>query len=96
MEIVFVLGFFLMLLLTGVSLLGVIAALAVATALMFLTGLFAFVIKLLPWLLLAVVAVWVWRSVTTPGSSTRLNRLRRKISRMERRGWQKLRLRSQR
>ena len=96
MEIVFVLGFFLMLLLTGVSLLGVIAALAVATALMFLTGLFAFVIKLLPWLLLAVVAVWVWRSVTTPGSSTRLNRLRRKISRMERRGWQKMRLRSQR
>lgn len=87
MEIVFVLGFFLMLLLTGVSLLGVIAALAVATALMFLTGLFAFVIKLLPWLLLAVVAVWVWRSVTTPGSSTRLKRLRRKISRMERRGW---------
>lgn len=87
MEIVFVLGFFLMLLLTGVSLLGVIAALAVATALMFLTGLFAFVIKLLPWLLLAVVAVWVWRSVTTPGSSTRLNRLKRKISRMERRGW---------
>ncbi len=87
MEIVFVLGFFLMLLLTGVSLLGVIAALAVATALMFLTGLFAFVIKLLPWLLLAVVVVWVWRSVTTPGSSTRLNRLRRKISRMERRGW---------
>jgi len=86
-EIVFVLGFFLMLLLTGVSLLGVIAALAVATALMFLTGLFAFVIKLLPWLLLAVVVVWVWRSVTTPGSSTRLNRLRRKISRMERRGW---------
>jgi len=86
-EIVFVLGFFLMLLLTGVSLPGVIAALAVATALMFLTGLFAFVIKLLPWLLLAVVAVWAWRSVTTPGGSTRLNRLRRKISRMERRGW---------
>ncbi|MFR0656097.1 envelope stress response protein PspG [Pantoea sp. SIMBA_079] len=84
---VFVLGFFLMLLLTGVSLLGVIAALAVATALMFLTGLFAFVIKLLPWLLLAVVAVWLWRHFTTPGGNARLNRLKRKISRMERRGW---------
>ena len=50
MEILFVLGFFLMLLVTGVSLLGVLAALVVATAVMFIGGLFALVIKLLPWL----------------------------------------------
>jgi len=38
-EILFVLGFFLMLLVTGVSLLGVLAALVVATAVMFIGGL---------------------------------------------------------
>ncbi|BAN94826.1 phage shock protein G [Plautia stali symbiont] len=66
MEILFVIGFFMMLLLTGVSLLGVIAALVVATVVMFLDGLFALVIKLLPWLVLAVVAVWLYRAFTTP------------------------------
>ncbi len=66
MEILFVIGFFMMLLLTGVSLLGVIAALVVATVVMFLDGLFALVMKLLPWLVLAVVAVWLYRAFTTP------------------------------
>ncbi|MCK8178180.1 envelope stress response protein PspG, partial [Erwinia amylovora] len=45
-----------MLLLTGISLLGIIAALLVATRVMFIGGLFAIVVKLLPWLVLAVVA----------------------------------------
>ncbi len=62
MEILFVLGFFLMLLLTGVSLLGVLAALVVATIVMFVGGLFAIVIKVLPWLVLAVIAVWLHRA----------------------------------
>ena len=66
MEILFVIGFFLMLLFTGVSLLGVIAALVMATALMFFGGLLAIVIKVLPWLVLAVVAVWLYRAFTTP------------------------------
>ena len=35
LELLFVIGFFMMLLVTGVSLLGIIVALAVATALMF-------------------------------------------------------------
>lgn len=87
MEILFVIGFFLMLLLTGVSLLGVIAALIVATVLMFLGGLFALVIKLLPWLVLAVVAAWLYRAFTTPSGEAKLNRLKRKISKLERRGW---------
>jgi len=60
-EILFVIGFFFMLLLTGISLLGILLALAVATLLMFIGGLFTFVIKLLPWLLLALVAVWIYR-----------------------------------
>ena len=87
MEILFVIGFFLMLLLTGVSLLGVIAALIVATVLMFLGGLLAIVIKLLPWLMLAVVVVWLYRAFTTPSGEVKLNKLKRKISKLERDGW---------
>ncbi|ORM67618.1 envelope stress response protein PspG [Pantoea rwandensis] len=87
MEILFVIGFFLMLLLTGVSLLGVIAALIVATVLMFLGGLLAIVIKLLPWLVLAVVVVWLYRAFMTPSGEVKLNKLKRKISKLERDGW---------
>ena len=66
LELLFVIGFFVMLLVTGVSLLGIIAAIVVATALMFVGGLFAVMLKLLPWLLLAVVVVWVIRALKTP------------------------------
>ncbi|MEN0586061.1 MULTISPECIES: envelope stress response protein PspG [unclassified Kosakonia] len=66
LELLFIVGFFIMLLVTGVSLLGIIAALLVATAVMFLGGLFALMIKLLPWLLLAVAVVWIIRAVKEP------------------------------
>ena len=66
MEILFVSGFFLMLLLTGVSLPGILAALVVATLVMMVGGLFAIVIKMLPWLILAVVAVWIYRAFSKP------------------------------
>lgn len=66
LEIFFFIGFVLMLLVTGVSLLGVLAALLVASAFMLLGGLFAMVIKLLPWLILAVVGVWIYRSLQKP------------------------------
>lgn len=69
LELIFVIGFFVMLLVTGVSLLGIIAAIVVATALMFVGGLFALMIKLLPWLLLAVVVVWVIRTIKSPTES---------------------------
>lgn len=84
MEILFVLGFFLMLMLTGVSLPGVIAALIVATLVMFVGGLFAIVIKLLPWLLLAVVAVWLYRAFFRPDRSYSRRRARRKIKQLYR------------
>lgn len=80
MEILFVLGFFLMLMLTGVSLLGVIAALVVATLVMFVGGLFAIVIKLLPWLVLAVVAVWLYRAFFRRDTFCSRRRVRRKIN----------------
>ena len=66
LELLFIVGFFIMLLVTGVSLLGIIAALLVATAVMVLGGLFALMIKLLPWLLLAVAVVWIIRAVKEP------------------------------
>lgn len=66
LEILFVLGFFFMLMLTGISLLGMVAALVVAFALMMLGGFLAIVIKMLPWLILAVVAVWVYRTFIKP------------------------------
>ncbi|MBA7843915.1 envelope stress response protein PspG [Klebsiella sp. RHBSTW-00484] len=69
LELIFVIGFFVMLLVTGVSLLGIIAAIVVATALMFVGGLFALMIKLLPWLLLAVAVVWVIRAIKSPTES---------------------------
>ena len=69
LELLFVIGFFVMLLVTGVSLLGIIAAIVVATALMFVGGLFALMIKLLPWLLLAVAAVWVIRARKSPNGN---------------------------
>jgi len=66
LEILFVIGFFMMLLLTGISLLGIIVALLVATVVMVVGGLFAIVIKLLPWLLLAVAGVWLYRAFRKP------------------------------
>ncbi|HDX4049687.1 TPA: envelope stress response protein PspG [Enterobacter soli] len=66
LELLFVIGFFVMLLVTGVSLLGILAAMVVATIVMFIGGLFALTIKLLPWLLLAIVVVWVIRAIKSP------------------------------
>lgn len=61
LEVFFVIGFFIMLMVTGVSLLGVIAALFIAAIFMLVGGLFVMAIKVLPWLLLAIAAVWLWR-----------------------------------
>lgn len=78
LELLFIIGFFVMLLVTGISLLGIVAALVVATALMFVGGLFALMFKLLPWLLLAVAVVWVIRAIKEPKVTryTRNNRWR--------------------
>jgi phage shock protein G len=63
---------------TGVSLLGILAAIVVATVVMFIGGLFALTIKLLPWLLLAIAVVWVIRAIKSPKvpSYQRNNRFR--------------------
>ena len=77
LELLFVIGFFVMLLVTGVSILGILAAIVVATVLMFVGGLFALMIKLLPWLLLAVVAVWIVRAINSPKKQTWRDNYRR-------------------
>ncbi|MEZ2587073.1 envelope stress response protein PspG [Kluyvera intermedia] len=77
LELLFVIGFFVMLLVTGISLLGIIAALVAATALMFVGGLFAIMIKLLPWLILAVVGVWIIRAIKSPKNQTYRSNYRR-------------------
>lgn len=66
LEIFFMIGFVVMLLVTGVSLLGIMAALFVAACFMLVGGVFAVVFKLLPWLILAVVGVWIWRAMQKP------------------------------
>ncbi|ORM88801.1 phage shock protein G [Pantoea allii] len=76
-----------MLLLTGVSLLGVIAALIVATVVMFVGGMLALIVKVLPWLILAVAAVWLYRRFFTDEETRRRNRLKRRFSRLEKDGW---------
>ncbi|EPH0542211.1 envelope stress response protein PspG [Serratia marcescens] len=65
LEIFFLIGFVVMLMVTGISLLGIFAAL-LAAAFMLVGGLFAVVIKLLPWLMLAVVGVWIYRTMQKP------------------------------
>jgi len=65
-EILFVLGFFFMLLMTGISLIGMIAAMVVGFVLMMVGGLFTVVIKMLPWLLLAIAVVWIYRAYKQP------------------------------
>ena len=66
LEIFFVIGFFMVLMVTGISLLGILAALLVAAVFMMLGGLFVMMIKLLPWLILSVVVAWIWRSMQKP------------------------------
>ncbi|WP_410012619.1 envelope stress response protein PspG [Sodalis sp. C49] len=65
-EFVFVIAFFFMLLLTGISFLGVLAALAVGFLVMMFAGVLVMALKLLPWLLLALVVAWIWRTVNPP------------------------------
>lgn len=73
-ELMFVVGFAVVLMMTGVSVLGVIAALFAASMLMVFGGLFALIIKVLPWLLLAIVVVWIYRAVQKPQPRRRYRR----------------------
>ncbi len=66
-ELFFVLGFFAVLLMTGLSLLGAIAALIAGFVVMLLAGMLAVAFKVLPWLIVAVIVVWFIRTKTDYG-----------------------------
>ena len=65
-EMFFVIGFFLVLLLTGISLIGVVAASMVGFIVMMIAGVLVMAVKLLPWLFLAVIVAWIWRAINPP------------------------------
>ena len=90
MEVFFIAGFFMMLLLAGVSVISVLAALLVAAVIMLLSGIFFMAFKLLPWLLLAVAVAWIYQHFFTvrPAKTgrERYDKILSKINRMNRRG----------
>ena len=61
LAFLFVVVFFVMLMATGISLIGVLCALAIAAVVMLVGGLIITTINVLPWLLLALAIVWLWR-----------------------------------
>ncbi|OAN19315.1 phage shock protein G [Photobacterium jeanii] len=61
MEILFLLAFCFVLIFTGVSMLGMVLAIAAGFAVMALIGMLGVMFKLLPWLILIAVGVWFYR-----------------------------------
>lgn len=58
-EFLFLVGFTVALLATGISVLGIIAAFAIGFVVMALAGMIGLVFKLLPWIILIAVVVWL-------------------------------------
>lgn len=58
-EFLFLVGFTIALLATGLSFIGIIAAMAVGFIVMALAGMVGLVFKLLPWIVLIAVIVWL-------------------------------------
>ncbi len=62
LELIFILVFAATLLVTGVTMMSVLAATGIALVVMFLLGLVGTVLKLLPWLLVIAVGVWFFKN----------------------------------
>ncbi len=60
-EFLFVLAFAAVLFITGISIVGMLAAMVVGFAIMALAGMIGIVFKLLPWLLVVGVVIWLVR-----------------------------------
>jgi len=60
-EIIFILVFVATLLVTGLTVMSVFAAIGLSLLVMFVLGMFGMVLKLLPWILLIVFVVWIFR-----------------------------------
>lgn len=60
-EFLFLLMFALVLVFTGVSIIGMMIAVAAGFAIMAVVGMLGLVIKLLPWIVLIAIAIWLVR-----------------------------------
>ncbi|EAS62645.1 envelope stress response protein PspG [Photobacterium angustum] len=60
-EFLFLLTFALVLVFTGVSIIGMMIAVAASFAIMAVVGMLGLVIKLLPWIVLIAIAIWLVR-----------------------------------
>ncbi|AOW83685.1 envelope stress response protein PspG [Vibrio mimicus] len=60
-ELIFILVFAATLLVTGITLMSVFGAIALAFLIMALFGMLGIVLKLLPWLLVVLVVIWLMR-----------------------------------
>lgn len=60
-EFLFLLTFTLVLVFTGVSIIGMMIAVAAGFAIMAVVGMLGLVIKLLPWIVLIAIAIWLVR-----------------------------------
>ncbi|EEX66987.1 envelope stress response protein PspG [Vibrio metoecus] len=65
-ELIFILVFAATLLVTGITLLSVFGAMALAFLIMALFGMLGIVLKLLPWLLIVLLVVWLMRDKVSP------------------------------
>ncbi|KJF92526.1 phage-shock protein [Photobacterium angustum] len=70
-EFLFLLTFALVLVFTGVSIIGMMIAVAAGFAIMAVVGMLGLVIKLLPWIVLIAIAIWLVRDNK---KSTRIQR----------------------
>lgn len=77
-EFLFLLTFALVLFFTGVSIIGMMIAVAAGFAIMAVVGMLGLVIKLLPWILLIAVVIWLVRdNKEVQNYKERLSRSRR-------------------
>ncbi|WP_318454841.1 envelope stress response protein PspG [Photobacterium leiognathi] len=77
-EFLFLLTFALVLVFTGVSIIGMMIAVAAGFAIMAVVGMLGLVIKLLPWILLLAVVIWLVRdNKEVQNYKERLSRSRR-------------------
>ncbi|TRN19054.1 envelope stress response protein PspG [Vibrio furnissii] len=60
-ELIFILVFVASLLVTGLTVFGTLLAIAVAFGVLMLLSLLGFALKLLPWLIVIALGVWVYR-----------------------------------
>ncbi|EGR2796112.1 envelope stress response protein PspG [Vibrio navarrensis] len=62
-ELIFILVFAATLFVTGITMMTVFAATAIALVVMVLLGMLGFVLKLLPWLIVIAVGIWFFKHV---------------------------------